>query len=178
MRLICLGMLAVLSTGLFGCSVFVADPPAVVSAVDVTRYMGLWYEVARYPQSFQAGCADTTAEYTLRDDGRVTVLNRCLEEGTTGEWREIKGTARVVDPSTNAKLKVSFFGPFEGDYWIIRLGENYEYAVVSDPTRQTLWILSRTAKLDTAVFDSLLADLSADGFDPGRLVISPSQAAE
>lgn len=152
-----------------GCGV--CFPPLdVVEFVDLTRYAGKWYEIASYPQIFQAGCTGTTAEYTLRDDGTVKVVNTCNTGSLDGPVNRIEGTARVADATTNAKLNVSFFPPFEADYWIIDLGPDYEYAVVSDPSRRSLWILSRTPTLDDATYQGILDRVSAKGFDLDRLV--------
>lgn len=151
-----------------GCGAFNA-PLATVDFVDVPRYMGKWYEIARYPTSAEEGCVGVTADYALRDDGRVTVLNTCYEEELDGPVRTIEGTARVVDSETNAKLAVRFFWFFEGAYWILELGEDYEYAVVGEPSRGFLWILSRTPTLDPAVYQGILDRLPEKGYDPERL---------
>ena len=113
-------------------------PLQTVPSVDLARYAGTWYEIASYPQRFQKGCTGTTATYTLRADGGVEVLNRCARDSLNGRVTVARGRARVVDRSTNARLKVSFFWPFWGDYWIIDLGKDYEYAVVGPPSRTYL----------------------------------------
>ena len=120
-------------------------PLAVVPQVELGRYMGTWYEIASYPTWFQKGCAGSTATYALRPDGAVDVLNRCRKGG---ELDSAHGTAWAPDPSVPAKLKVRFFWPFSGDYWIIELGPEYEYAVVGHPSREYLWILSRTPRME------------------------------
>lgn len=142
----------------------------VVPRVDLGRYVGVWYEIARFPHRFQQGCFASTATYTLRDDGRIDVLNACRTGGPEGEIRSAKGIAKVVDPATNAKLKVSFFRPFWGDYWIIGLGSEYQFAVVGHPSRQYLWILSRTPRMDEATYREILARLEALGYDTARLL--------
>ena len=119
-------------------------PLEPVAHVDLSRYLGTWYEIASFPQSFQRGCTATTATYTLRDDGQIDVVNRCRKGSPDGPEKVAHGRARVVDRSSNAKLEVSFFRPFWGDYWIIDLGADYEYAVAGHPGRDYLWILSRT----------------------------------
>ncbi len=156
-------------TLVIGCGAFYR-PPGVVESVDLTRYTGKWYEIARYPTFFQAACVSSTAEYTARTDGTIGVLNTCLAaDGSLVST--IEGSARVVDPTTNAKLVITFPGvPFPGDYWIIDLGSDYEYAVVSDPLRLTLFILSRTPALDQATLDGILSRLVGRGYDPARLV--------
>lgn len=145
-------------------------PPATVEQVELERYAGLWYEIAKIPNSFQDQCASgTTAEYVLRDDGRIDVINRCIE--SDGKVSEAKGIARVEDPVSNARLKVSFFSifgwrPIWGDYWIIGLGEYYEYALVGSPDRKYGWILSRDRQLVGGVLEQAFATLREQGYDP------------
>ncbi len=148
-------------------------PLEVVERVDLTRYMGLWYEVARYPNFFQLSCAGgTTAFYALRDDGKVDVTNSCRQGSLDGEIDEIEGVARVVDEHTNAKLKVRF-GLFEGNYWIIGLDEDYQWAVVGEPTRNFLWILSRTPQLQLETYERILSLVEQKDYDPARLEKTP-----
>lgn len=153
-----------------GCSAFY-PPLAVVSSVDLTRYAGRWYEIARYPNGFEKGCVGVTADYTLRDDGRVDVVNTCVEDTLDGPVRTIEGVARVTDPTTNAKLGVKFFPLIEAPYWIIELGSDYEYAVVGTPSRKFLWILSREPVLDGTVYAGILSRLPERGYDPNRLML-------
>ncbi len=141
----------------------------VVEYVDLERYSGKWYEIARYPHKFQEGCVGTQATYTLIGD-RLSVLNECYEESQPGKVRSAKGRAWVVDRETNAKLKVSFFWPFSGDYWIIDLGDNYEYAVVGHPKRKYLWILSRTRELRDTSYERILNRLENQGYDTSKLL--------
>ena len=155
-----------------GCGLFYA-PLEVVGEVDLDRYSGRWYEIARYPNSFERGCVGVTADYTPRDDGRIEVVNTCFELSLDGSSREIRGSARVVDNTTNAKLKVSFFWPFEGDYWIIDLDEDYNYAVVGEPSRSFLWILSRTPQIDGQTYADIIDSLPEFGYDPDRLELVP-----
>ena len=145
-------------------------PPEVVQHVDLDRYLGTWHEIARYPNRFQRGCTATTATYSMREDGKVRVLNRCRSGSPEGPEREAEGKAWVVDPSTGARLKVQFFWPFRGDYWIIGLGENYEYAVVGHPRRKYLWILSRTPDMDPALYEAVLEGVVRNGYDPSKLI--------
>lgn len=145
-------------------------PVTTVPKVDLARYMGTWHEIARYPNRFQAGCAGSSAEYRLSPDGkRVEVVNRCTAEGSGGRTRSVRGTARVADPATNAKLEVSFFRPFYGDYWILALGPEYEYAVVGTPDRKYLWFLARTPTVSREVYDRLVGEAVRQGFDPSRI---------
>lgn len=146
-----------------------APPLAVVPGVDLSRYAGKWYEIAKYPNRFQRGCAGATAEYTLAPDGkRVDVVNRCREI-ESGKERSVRGKARVVDPATNAKLSVTFFWPFSGDYWILAVGEEYEYAVVGTPDRKYLWFLARTETIGDDLYGRLVDMARAGGFDPARI---------
>ena len=141
----------------------------VVPTVDLTRYVGRWYEISRLPNSFQKKCADTvTADYTMRADGKIEVLNRCRKP--SGEYTTAKGKAKIVDKKTNAKLKVTFFWPFYGDYWILDLGPNYEYAVVGEPGRKYLWILSRSPQMDEALYQQLLQKMAAKGFNTEMMI--------
>jgi apolipoprotein D and lipocalin family protein len=146
----------------------------VVPKVDLARYAGKWYEIAKYPNRFQRGCAGATAEYTLAPGGgTVEVVNRCVEEGPGGKERSVRGKARVVDRETNAKLSVTFFWPFSGDYWILALGQEYEYAVVGTPDRKYLWFLSRTPTVDDGLYARLVEEAKRQGFDPARIERSP-----
>lgn len=141
----------------------------VVQSVELTRYVGRWYEIARLPNSFQKKCADTvTADYTIRADGKIEVTNRCRK--ASGEYATAKGEAKIVDKKTNAKLKVTFFWPFYGDYWILELGPNYEYAVVGEPDRKYLWILSRSPRMDEALYQQLLERMAAKGFNTEMMI--------
>ena len=150
------------------------DPPlAVVAHVDTKKYLGRWYEIARYPHSFEENCYAVTADYKLQDDGSIQVINRCREGALDGELKEAVGKAYIVDSQTNAKLEVTFFWPFYGDYWIIDLAEDYQYAVVSEPDRQYLWILSRTPTMDTSLYKRLTSKLKGNGFDLSFLTKTP-----
>ena len=141
-----------------------------VPHVDLKRYAGKWYEIARYPNRFQKDCAgDTSATYTLRPDGTVEVVNECRTK--EGKTKRAVGTAKVTDRASNSKLKVTFFWPFYGDYWIIDLGENYEYAVVGHPGRNYLWILSRTPFMDDALYNRILERLQKEqAYDTTKLI--------
>lgn len=157
---------------LSGC-VSAGPPLKTAEFVDIDRYTGTWYEIARYPNSFQTGCENTTATYELLEDGRVSVLNRCVNED--GE-DTIEGSARVVDKETNAKLKVSFFWPFEGDYWILAVDDNYQWAIVGEPSRSMLWILAREPQMPEAQYQMLTDMLPEFGYDAGRLMRTPQDA--
>lgn len=144
-----------------------------VAEVDLQRYTGKWYEMASFPQSFQKGCYATTATYTWSDKGYVVVENRCRKNSLTGKESYIKGKAFVEKNSGNAKLKVQFFWPFKGKYWIIDLAEDYSYAVVGHPNRQYLWILSRTPEMPEALYEQILGRLKAQNFDISKLQRTP-----
>ncbi len=145
-------------------------PLQTVAQVDLARYLGTWYEIANFPQSFQRGCTGTTATYTLRKDGDIDVLNLCRKGSLDGKEKSAHGRAKVVDRSTNAKLEVSFFRPFWGDYWIIELADDYSYAVVGHPGRDYLWILARKPTMAEAAYQGIVARLEAHGYETSRLV--------
>jgi apolipoprotein D and lipocalin family protein len=151
-------------------------PLSVVRNVELERYLGRWYEIASYPAWFQKGCVGATADYSLLDNGKIQVVNRCHKDSLDGPLKESKGKAEVVDKATNAKLKVWFFWPFKGNYWIIDLSPDYQWAVVGEPSRKYLWILSRTPVMDAAVYQGILARLPEKGYDPDKLKKSEQPA--
>ncbi len=144
-----------------------------VPNVDLKKYAGKWFEIASYPQRFQKGCYCTTAEYTLSDKGYVIVENRCNRDSVNGKQSYIKGKAFVENNSGNAKLKVQFFWPFRGKYWIIDLADDYSYAVVCHPNRAYLWILSRTPKMSDETYQQILLRLKEQHFDLSKLQLTP-----
>lgn len=148
-------------------------PLQVVPKVDLNRYLGTWYEIATIPQRFQKGCTAVSATYTLRPDGKIKVLNECRKDSLTGKYKAAKGKAWVVDTLTNAKLKVQFFWPFSGAYWIIELDSSYQYAVVGHPDRKYLWILSRSRKMDEPLYIKLMERIKNHGYDLSRIVKTP-----
>jgi len=151
-------------------------PLPTVSSVDLQRYAGKWYEIARYPNWFERNCvSDVTATYSVLPDGKIRVVNAC--KGKDGKLNESKGKAKSADPRTNAKLKVTFFWPFYGDYWVIDLAPDYSYAVVSEPKREYLWILSRSPQMNQADYDRVIGKIQSLGFDPARLVKPQHSAA-
>ena len=153
---------------------------AVVDSVELDRYLGTWYEIASYPAWFQKNCTAVTALYSLRDDGLIEVLNSCRKGSLDGKLKQSTGRAKVVDTDSNAKLKVSFFGPFWGKYWIIDLDPDYQWAVVGEPKRKYLWILSRTPSMDEHIYERILARLPNKGYDPDGLqrTLQPGPHAE
>ncbi|WP_167855227.1 lipocalin family protein [Hymenobacter wooponensis] len=149
-----------------------------VTHVDLHKYKGLWYEVARLPTRFEKGCQHVTAEYKLRPDGKVQVLNTCHKEGLNGPAETATALARSVDAS-NSKLKVQFFWPFEGDYWILDLDHaDYQYALVGEPSRKNLWILSRMPHLERSIRDRLIAHARNLGFPVDNLIYTPQPMNE
>ena len=155
-------------------------PLEVVASVDLERYVGRWYEIASYPAWFQKGCTRSMAEYTLLPDGKIRVINSCHKDRLDGKRKQSKGKAEVVDTKTNAKLKVWFFWPFKGNYWIIDLDPKYQWAVVGEPKRRYLWVLSRTPMMDENLYQEILSRLSLKGYDPSRLrrTLQRSEAQE
>lgn len=144
-----------------------------VKSVDLQRYLGRWYQFAYFPNGFQPkDCALTTADYSLDTKGKIIVLNTCYQD-KAGKVikKQATGKAYAVD-KTNSKLKVSFFWPFKGDYWIVKLDANYRYAVVSDPKQKYLWILTRTPDLDKASYAEINSFLVKGGWDISKLVVS------
>ena len=154
-------------------------PVSAVSSVDLDQYVGQWYEIAKYPNRFQKKCiSGTIAVYKKKADGRIEVVNSCIEK--SGSRTTAVGDAKIIDTRSNAKLKVRFAPSFLsflplvwGDYWIIDLGKNYEYAVVGTPGRDYLWILSRTREIDAATYQGIIDRIKAQGFEPNRLVKTP-----
>ena len=153
------------------------EPPplATIGALDVPRYLGRWYEIAKYPNRFQRMCvADTSAEYKLEPDGRVQVTNRCRMEN--GEWNEAVGVARQIGDATSPKLEVrfapawlSFIPAVWGNYWIIDLDPEYQLVAISEPRREYLWVLSRSPMVAKDAYSALLERLRRLGFDTNRL---------
>ncbi len=140
-------------------------PP--ICDVDLERYVGTWYEIARYPHRFEEGLDNTTANYTLRSDGKIQVINGGLKNGK----REVaKAVATVPDKNCTGKLLVSFFWPFNGEYRVIRLGKDYDFVVVTGSTMDYLWILSRQPKISKDLHDDLTAFVSSKGYDLERII--------
>jgi apolipoprotein D and lipocalin family protein len=154
------------------------DAPATVGKVDLQRYAGSWFEIARYPNNAQdrpgRRFVDVTATYTARPDGSIAVLNACRD--AQGRKRSIRARARTTD-STGAKLRVTFFWPFSGDYWVIGLDPGYHWAVVCTPSRRCLWVLSRTPEMAPDDYTRAVVAATVQGFDPTRLVPTPQTEA-
>ena len=145
------------------------NPPLqTVQKVELNKYLGSWYEIARYEHFFEKDCKNVTANYSMMDSETIKVINRCTKI-QTNEKKEAIGRAYAIDES-NSKLKVSFFRPFYGDYWVLMLDENYKYAVVGTPSREYLWILARTSKLDEKIKNEILQKLPTLGFETSKLI--------
>ncbi len=142
------------------------NAPQTVSHVDLNKYLGKWYDIAHYPSRFQKNTTNSEANYSLRKDGKIEVYNWCLKKGKPDD---VRGKAWVVDKETNAKLKVQFFWPFAGDYWILELADDYRYALVGEPKRENLWILSRTKTLNDQDKNFLLKRIEYHGYSAVKL---------
>jgi apolipoprotein D and lipocalin family protein len=143
-----------------------AAVPEPTRPVDLSRYAGLWYEIGRYENGFQRDCEATTATYTVREDGLVGVLNACREGGLEGDLKTVEGRARVVEGSGNARLKVSFFGPFYfGDYWIMDHADDYSWSIVGEGSGRYLWLLSRTPRPTDQVREEIMSRARDLGYD-------------
>jgi len=171
---IIIGIIASTLLGVAGCTYIEKEPSSpleTVSHVDLNRYMGVWYEIARYPNSFQKGCVGSRATYSLMDNGKVSVLNECYDGSLSGKLRAAKGKAWVVDKETNSKLKVSFFWFFAGDYWIIDIADDYSYVIVGHPKRKYLWILSRNKIMENNTYEGILRRLvEIHHYDTSKLI--------
>lgn len=142
--------------------------PLPVATIDQERYLGLWHEQARLPNSFEEGCRRATAEYGARDDGLISVVNTCINE--QGETRVARGRARPAGEGNEGKLEVSFFGPIWANYWVLERGENYEWSIVGEPGGRYLWVLTREQTIspeERAMFEQRITQL---GYRPAELV--------
>lgn len=171
------GLLVLALLALSACGATPPGPgtPATVGHVDLPRYLGLWHEVARLPQSFQDSrtlrCEETTAEYAAAGPGRITVVNSCVNGLDPARPRRVaEGQAYVVEGSGGARLRVSFFWPFFGDYWVLGLHPEYQWALVGSPSRRSLWLLSRSPVLEEAEVRRALDIAWREGFDLTPLV--------
>jgi apolipoprotein D and lipocalin family protein len=170
-------LLGVLGVTLSACK---QDPPlTTVSSVDLSRFQGQWYEIARLPRPTEVDCTGTMASYALKGPTQLTLLHQCNVGSLTGPVRQVVANAVVQDTSNAAKLQVDF-GGFYGDYWIVDLGQNYDFAVVGHPSRDYLWILSRTPKLDAATLSGITTRAQQNGFDTSKLeyTVQPESAVD
>ncbi|MCX5581531.1 lipocalin family protein [Kaistia terrae] len=146
-----------------------ASVPEPAKSVELERYLGRWFELGRYENRFERNCEAVTADYSLRDDGMVRVVNTCREGGVDGKKKVAEGRAKVVPESGNTKLKVSFFGPFYGEYWVLDHGPDYAWSIVGEPSGRYLWILTRTAKPSEQIRKMLKAKVQSLGYNVGML---------
>ena len=163
---------ALLATLVFGLSACLGIPEGVkpVQDFEIDRYLGTWYEIARLDHSFERGLSKVTAQYSLREDGGVRVINRGFNTAEN-KWEEAEGRAYFVDDKTIGKLKVSFFGPFYGAYNVIALDQqDYQWSLVAGPDTDYLWILSRTPVLEKSVVDKLISEVRSYGFNTDELI--------
>jgi apolipoprotein D and lipocalin family protein len=155
-----------------GCAQEPVGNPAVpepAKAVDLQKYLGRWYEIARYEASFQKGCEAVTADYSLRPDGKIKVLNSCRRERLDAPVESAEGQAYVVDGSQNAKLRVSFFWPFYGNYWVLDHGEAYDWSIIGEPSGRYLWLLFRAPHPTEGLEKTVKAHAADMGYDLGLL---------
>ena len=174
-KVLALGGFGLVAVGLAACSTLISRHPVgnhavpqPLKSVDLRKYLGRWYEIARYEQSFQRGCEGVTADYSLGADDSIKVLNRCRKPD--GRFSEARGRAKVVDRLTKAKLKVSFFGPFYGDYWILDHADDYTWSIVGEPSGRYLWILNREATPTEAEVLALIDHARKLGYDTSMLL--------
>lgn len=153
-----------------------ANELTTVDKVDLLKYQGTWYEIAKLPNWFQKKCVSgVTASYKLKDDGNISVINRCVEKD--GKINEVEGTAKIVDSTTNSKLEVSFVrflwsNWFYGNYWIIGLADDYSWAIVGEPKRKFAWILARETKLEEDVLKQIFSLVEEKGYEPKDFVMT------
>lgn len=141
-----------------------------VDHVDIEKYLGTWYEIARFPHSFEKGLEGVTATYSMRKDGKIRVLNQGYKGSLNGKLSRAEGKAKIPDPGDTSRLKVSFFLFFYGDYYILELDESYQWAMIGSSSPNYFWILSRTPVMDPAVYKSLLENARKRGYDLDQLI--------
>ena len=142
---------------------------SIVKELDAKRYMGVWYEIARYPHSFEKGLVGVTATYTLRDDGMISVLNQGYDGSFEGKLKQANGKAKIPNPAEQGKLRVSFFWIFYGDYFVLDLDKDYQHVLIGSSSPDYLWILSRTPKMDPDVYKRLVDKARGLGYDVSKL---------
>ena len=147
-----------------------SNVPQPAKIVDLERYLGKWYEIARYDNRFEKGCEAATAEYSKREDGLINVLNKCNKGSVNGPEDKAEGKAKIVEGSNGAKLKVSFFGPFYlGNYWVLDHAEDYSWSIVGEPSGKYLWILARSSEISAKEKAALLDKAKSLGYDISML---------
>jgi apolipoprotein D and lipocalin family protein len=164
---------------LIGCTMCSSISDTVISSIvkelDAKRYMGVWYEIARYPHSFEKGLVGVTATYALRDDGMIDVLNEGYKDSLNGEHKTAHGKAKIPNPAEPGKLRVSFFWIFYADYFVLDLDKDYQYVLIGSSSPDYLWILSRTPKMNPEVYDRLTAKARSLGYDLSKLEKVPQK---
>jgi apolipoprotein D and lipocalin family protein len=164
-------LVVIMALLLAGCATLEKGPvgnsnvPQPAKPVDLQRYLGKWYELARYEAGFQKGCEAVTAEYSLIAADQIKVVNSCRQGSVEGNPRDAVGKAKIVAGSNNAKLRVSFFGPFYGDYWVLDRADDYSWAIIGEPSGRYLWLLHRQAAPGAAVAQALKKRASELGYD-------------
>ena len=146
-----------------------------VKELDLNRYLGTWYEIARFPHSFEKNLVGVTATYSLRDDGKIKVLNQGYKNTLNGELSVAEGKAKIPDSSEPGKLKVSFFWIFYGDYFVFELDENYQYVMIGSSSPKYFWILSRTPQMAPEVYEMLLEKARKRGYNLDKLYKVPQK---
>jgi apolipoprotein D and lipocalin family protein len=146
-----------------------AAVPQPAKPVELGRYAGTWYEQARYEAGFQKDCEGVTAVYAAKPDGSVGVVNSCRQGSLTGPLKTAEATARVVEGSNGSKLKVSFFWPVEGDYWVLDRAADYSWSIVGEPSGRYLWILTRSQRIGPQAYAALVRRAQALGYDTAML---------
>jgi len=141
-----------------------------VETLDINRYLGTWYEIARFPHSFEKDMVGVTANYSFRKDGKISVINQGYKGSLDGKLKRAEGKAKIPDPTDPTRLKVSFFLFFYGDYYVLELDEDYTYAMIGSSSPNYFWILSRTPKMNPETYQMLLSRARERGYDLGKLI--------
>ncbi len=144
-----------------------------VPDLDLERYMGKWYEIARYDNRHQRGTVATTTEFRMRDDGKIDVLTTARKKHIHGKLKTTDAKGWIVDGGDNAKWKVQWFWLLRSDYWMIHVSDDYRHAVIGQPSRKNVWVISREPTMDQKTFDDICRIIARKGFDPGKLVMTP-----
>lgn len=175
-----IGMLSIVMLSLValtGCATnqFVGDPLETVDSLDLDRYLGRWYEIARYQKGFEKNIIGVTADYSMRDDGRIGVLNSGFKKTLDGSYTSVKAVAWRPDDSVPGALKVKFFGLFTSDYLVFGLDEDYQWALVGNNERDSLWFLARNHEIPEETMATMRAIATAQGYDLAELYIVPQK---
>ncbi len=148
-----------------------AAAPAETAPLDLEKFQGRWFEIARFDTFFQKGCVGTTSTYSKGDaPGELKVINRCFEDRLDGEPKRIEGTLWTPDPKSPGKLKIRFVWPFSSDFWVLDVAPDYTWALVGDPKKERCWIFQRSPQMDEALYQQLVGKLKARGFDTSKLI--------